>query len=410
MKKSVLFLLILSFLVVPIFSGCSSGAVNYYLTSFPNKLVYEIGETPNYEGLKVETTNTDGTHSTVRLRDEDISNVDTSTSGVKKVFIRKNGLSTAFNIYVADIVITDSDNLKQKLSTAKDGDIIYLKAGNYLPKNNGDLSYKDVIVDKQLTIVGDGKKNTNFSGNFIVGATSDNENFTAIENFENVIFINVGFKLNSTVQDGFKNYSGPYGKTDYNGAIRAFNTKNLSVINCSFENYAYGIFGDDLQGLTVKNCSFRWIDKNAIKTTKNTRNATINKNIFMDIASNMISADGNTQSSLGPIELSFGSKGNVGVIIASNTFTRIGLLTGDAIYYDEKSKSFAESTREQLTKMSYINNTAIITLISSAEDDLEVEGIILSSNNYGQTAVNLRLNTTPENNIDQNGVMINEAG
>ena len=79
------------------------------------------------------------------------------------------------------------------------------------------------------------------------------------------------------------------------------------------------------------------------------------------------------------------------------------------MYYDEQSKTFAEQTKEQIFKMSYINNSAIVTLRSSTIDDLLVDGIVLSNNNYGQTLTNIRLNTTTEDTIDQNGVMIIET-
>lgn len=391
-----------------LFSGCASGAVDYFLTRFPEKIVYEKGEVPNFDGVKVETSNSDGTNALVRLKEENFSRVDTSTSGEKKVEITKNGLSTAFNIYIADIVVNDSDNLKEIIANAKDGNIIYLKQGNYEPKDAFDTRYKDVVIDKSLTIIGDGKDKTKFFGNFIVGANLVNNEYKNIDNFKDVKIMNIGFELPYTQKDNFIYYSGPYGKVDYNGAIRAFNTQNLSIIGCGFKGYAYGILGDDLTGFYCFNNNFRNILKNAIKTTKNTKNATIHKNIFMDIATNVISVDNNTQSSLGAIELSFAEKGNVGAIVAKNTFTRIGLHNGKEIYYDESAKTFANQTNEKLYKMSYVNNSSIITLKSSTTEDLEVNGIILSTNNYGQTLTNIRMKTIKTNSIDQNGVILVE--
>lgn len=410
MKKSdfvkILLVLILIVSSVGVFSGCSSGAVNYYITSFP-KLVYEVGEQVDLTGLKVESINTDGTNTMVNLKDAEISNVDTSTSGVKKVKISKGQLSTVYNIYVADVVITDSDNLKQKFAQAKDGDIIYLKQGNYVPKNNSDASYKDVVIDKQLVVIGDGKDKTKFAGNFIIGAT-DNEGEFIATNLSDVKIINIGFEIKYQPKDGFVKYSGPYGTTDKNGALNIFNTKNILVYNCSFSGYAYGILGQSVEGLTVKNNMFKNILLNGIKTTKHTKNTTIYKNVFMDIATNIIASDNGSQLSTGGVELSFANQGNVGVTVANNTFTRIGLHNGQTIYYNEQSKQYAEQTKEQIFKMSYVNNSAIITLRSSTIDDLLVDGIILTTNNYGQTLTNVRLNTTVNDSIDQNGVMIIE--
>ena len=411
MKKNliakIMLVVIVAFLSINIFSGCSSGAVNFYITSFP-KLVYEVGDKIDLTGLKVESINTDGTNTMVNLRDAEISEVDTYTSGVKKVKISKGKLSTVYNIYVADVVITDSDNLKEKFAQAKDGDIIYLKEGNYTPKNDSDTSYQNVIIDKSLIVVGDGKEKTKFAGNFIVGATESSGEFIPID-LSNVKIINIGFEIKYQQQDGFLKYSGPYGKTDKNGALRIFNTSDILVYNCSFAGYAYGILGDSVEGLTVKNNTFRYIMLNGIKTTKHTQNTTIFKNVFMDIAANTVASENNTQLATGCLELSFEKEGNVGVNIANNTFNRTALLTGNAVYYDEQSKTFAEQTKEQIFKMSYINNSAIVTLRSSTIDDLLVDGIVLSNNNYGQTLTNIRLNTTTEDTIDQNGVMIIET-
>ena len=385
-KKTILVFLVAIF-SVSIFSGCSSGAVNYYITSFP-KLVYEVGEEIDFSGLKVESINTDGTNTMINLKDAQISQVDTSTSGIKKVKISKGKLSTVYNVYVADVVITDSDNLKEKLSKAQDGNIVYLKQGSYVPKNDSDTSYKDVVIDKSLIIIGDGKDKTKFGGNFIIGATEKEGFFEPIE-LSNLKIMNIGFEIKYQKQNGVISYSGPYGNTDKNGALRIFNTSDILVYGCSFSGYAYGILGDSVEGLTVKNNTFRHIMLNGIKTTKHTQNTTIYKNVFMDIASGIIASENNTQISTGCLELSFTKEGNVGVSIANNTFTRTGLLNGKPVYYDEQSKTYAEQTKEQIFKMSYVNNSAIVTLRSSAEDDLLIDGILLTTNNYGQALVNI---------------------
>lgn len=406
--KIVLIALMFTF-ITSLLSGCASGAVNYYLTRFPNKLIYEIGEKIDFTGLKVETINSDGTNTMVRLEEDNFSEVDTSTPGVKKVKISNGKLSTVFNIYVADVVVTDSDNLKEKFASAKDGDIIYLKKGNYTPKNIGDESYKDVLVDKRLVIVGDGKDKTKFGGNFIVDAELADESFEQVENFKDIKIMNIGFSLSYTTKNGLVSYNGPYGNADTKGAINIKNTQDILIFGCSFKNYAYGILGDSAKGLTVKNNTFRYIFKNGIKTTTDTQNTTIHKNIFMDIANNVVASENDSQSSLGCIELSFADTGNAGVVISNNVFTRTGLHDGSVVYYDQASKDYAEQTKEQVFSNSYINNTAIITLISSAEDDLQVDGIFICANNFGQTLTNIRLNTQQDNNVDQNGVMIIET-
>ena len=42
--SKIMIVLVVAFLSINIFSGCSSGAVNYYITNFPERLVYEVGE------------------------------------------------------------------------------------------------------------------------------------------------------------------------------------------------------------------------------------------------------------------------------------------------------------------------------------------------------------------------------
>src|SRR5574344_70768 len=336
-------------------TGCASGAVSYYVTNFPNRLVYQIGEQVDFSGLSIETTNSDGTHTMVRLNSTDYPQIDTSVSGEKKVKITKGKLSTSFNIYVADVVVNDSDDIKSIFSTLNAGDIIYMRAGNYMPKSNEDLHYKNIEIVNGTTIIGDGADKTNFYGNFIIGAKSNGTDFEKIANFENIKIMNIGFKLNYTIKDELVQYSGPYGKTDTNGAIRCFDTKKIFISGCKFSGYGYGINAESTDGLTVQNCSFRWIFKSAIYTSKETKNTLIYKNIFMDIASNVISFDGDKLASVGACELSFGSSGVAGVNICKNTFTRIALKNSSTIYYDELSKQNAQKTDEQLYKLTYIN-------------------------------------------------------
>ena len=388
-----------------LFAGCSRAAIGYHVKQLPNKIVYQVGEQPNFDGLKIETINTDGTYSKFRFNAEHISSVDTSTPGTKKVIVQKGNMSLSFNIYVANIVVNDSDNLKDILTSSKDGDIVYLRAGNYVPQTNEDESYKDIIINKSLTIVGDGVNKTLFAGNFIVGANSNNGVFTKIENFENVTFYGIGFELKYQIKNNFISYSGPYGKTDINGAIRFFDTKNLNIANCSFIGYGFGVLGDSADGLSITNCTFKNIQKNAIKTTSETKNSTIFKNIFVDISKNLIAFDNNQQSDVGALILNFAEKGQKGVLICKNVFTRIALHDGDIVYFDDTSKAEADATKNNIFVNSYVNNSSVVSLLSSGADDLEVTGIILSNNNYAQTLQNINMGAKGTNTVNQNGVI-----
>ncbi len=402
----VIFAIILCFCGGAIFSGCSRNAIGYRVKTLPNKVVYQVGETPNFDGLKIETINNDGTYGKFHYNENQISKVDTSTPGTKKVVIEKDNMSLSFNIYVANLIANDSDNLKQIIESSNEGDIIYLRAGNYLPQNNEDIKFKDIVINKSLTIVGDGTDKTIFGGNFIVGANYNDGIFTKISNFKDVSFFNVGFKLDYKIENGFINYNGPYGKTDKNGAIRCFDTKNLNISNCTFNGYGIGVFGDVVDGMSITNCTFKNIQKNAIITTGETTNSTISKNVFVDIAKNVISFENEKQSEISAIQLSFANKGQKGVIVCKNVFTRIALHDGEVVYYDEISKEQANATNTNLFSMSYVNNSSVISLLSSSQDDLEVSGIVLGLNNYGQILQNINMGAKGKNTINQNGVLI----
>ena len=93
-----LFILMLAFVPAVLFSGCARNIVGYHITSLPTKLVYQVGETPNFDGLKIERLNNDGTHYNLRYSKNNIEQVDTSTFGKKKVKVTIGNMSVAFNI------------------------------------------------------------------------------------------------------------------------------------------------------------------------------------------------------------------------------------------------------------------------------------------------------------------------
>ena len=403
--KSLLFLFVL-FLCGTLFCGCSRVGVSHQITSYPTKVVYQIGETPNFEGLRIETINNDGTHTKFHFTKNDVSQVDTSTAGVKKVKVAKGDMSVSFNIYVANVVVNDSDNLKDIFEDLNDGDIVYLREGTYKPSSANDDSFQDIVINKSVTIVGDGINKTKFFGNFILGAELKNGVLTKLESFMDVSFFNIGFELDYEIENGFVNYNGPYKKSNTNGAIRFFDIENLQVSNCSFKGYGYGIFGENVTGLKITKSTFKNIFKNAIKITGDIQNSSILNNVFMDISSGVVAFDENYQSWLGAIYLNFSKKGERGVIIAKNNFARIGLKNGDTLFFDEESKNLAQNTTINLFNGSYLNNSSAIILLSSAEDDLEVSGIVLSNNNYSGVYESVYMGAKSTNTINQNGVLI----
>lgn len=409
-KKYIKIALVLVFCIcVPfILAGCVSMPTGIYIENYPTKIVYQKNERVDYSGLTIKTINTDGTHRKVYFNQNEFPDVDTSTSGVKKVTVLKNGFNASFNFYVADVVVNDSDNLKQIFASLQDGDVVYMRAGDYSPQSENDQSYKDVEITKSITLVGDGMSKTKFYGNFLIGATVTQNGFEKIENFKDVTIRDIGFKLDYQQKDGLIYYDGPYGNTDTNGAIRFFDTKNLTILKCSFDNYAYGIYGDSADGLSLTKNKFTNIFKSAIYTKVDTKNTLISKNIFVDTAQNFVSFVGNEQESLGAIIISFANEGLKGVNICKNTINRTGFHRGEVAYYDQNSKDMAQNTNQKLFELTYINNTGCIIFRSSGEKNLVVGNVVLSANNIGQALANIKFGTNSQDNVNASGITILE--
>ena len=91
-RKTIIKLLAFIF-IIAIFSltltGCVSAPTGLYIENYPIKQVYQVGEVPTFDGLKIKTINTDGTHRMVYLNQNELPKIDTSTSGVKTVVINK---------------------------------------------------------------------------------------------------------------------------------------------------------------------------------------------------------------------------------------------------------------------------------------------------------------------------------
>lgn len=409
MKKLKIFVFLSLFcLIIPFFTGCTSGSSSLSLVAYPNKIVYQIGEEVSLNGLKVESLNTDGTSSKVFVNLDDVPKVDTSTAGEKIIKIKKDDLSLTFSIYVASIVVENKDELKQALKSCTDGDIIYIKKGEYMPENAQDDSLYNMVVNKEIVLIGDGSNNTIIHGNFLVGAKLVGEDYIPMDAFENVKILNLGFKLNSTVQNNCLTYEGPYGNFDVFGAIKTFNSQKVIISNCCFDGYSYGINCGKVDDLTLTKNTFKNIKINGLKVTENIKNSSICKNIFMDIGTNSIAMEDGKQAGVGAVFLSFQQKGNAGVIIANNSFVRIGLNQGEKVYTTLGADELELDKQNQLYYGSYVNNSAIIFLVSASTNNLQAGGIILSNNNYGQTLENIRFGTNEENLIEQAGVYINE--
>lgn len=404
MKRKIvlLFLIfILSFGCISL-SGCSSGVVGIYVLEGPNRSVYAINEPLDLKGIEVKGINSDGTIKKVRVKKEHIeNNVDMSTSGVKNIVINVDGNRTAFPIYVPHYSLTPEDDLKETINKANEGEIIYLKEGIYKSDQG---KFKDVVINKSLIIIGEDDKTT-FCGNFIVGI--DNiENYNKIE-LNKVEFYNIDFKVRYGLNNGLVSYEKPYENTLLS-AIQGNDTKGLYVKDCSFDGYSYAINMDNAKNLSVIKNEFKNIKISALKTQKSTLNTSVYENVFMDIGENTLFVnEKGTQNYLAAIDFSFDSEENSGVIIANNTFVRIGLKNGEFEAVDENSLKYKNNKELHLSKLSYVNNSAIIILSSSNGSNLKTRGIILSFNSYGTTLNNIIFGTDEEDFLNESAVIIN---
>ena len=74
--------------------------VKMTISSPPDKLVYELNESPDWTGLRVLSTCVDGSTRVETIGNGDISGFDSSTTGAKTVTVTKNGLSATFTVTV----------------------------------------------------------------------------------------------------------------------------------------------------------------------------------------------------------------------------------------------------------------------------------------------------------------------
>ena len=141
---------------------------------------------------------------------------------------------------VDDKISTDTDNgtfsdLQDKINAASEGGTIYLN-NNYT--NNGSFSGDGIIIEKPITIEGNG---------FTIDAASHSRIFT-INATTNVTLNNITFK---------------FGSADYGGAVKFNqNISDCTISNCMFSNnnvtYDGGAlyFNGDIKNVTISNTVF----------------------------------------------------------------------------------------------------------------------------------------------------------
>lgn len=408
MKRKI-YLLFLIFIYVVFSSlsltGCSSGVVGIFVETNPTKSVYAINETLDLKGILVKGINADGTTKKIKPSLKNIENeVDMTTKGEKLVVLNIDGNRTSFTIYIPHFKVTPQDDLKEIISIANSGEIIYLTEGSYTNTDINPEKFKDILVNKSLIFIGDTGK-TIFSGNFILGLDNlTNKNYVELNKVE---FYNINFELKYSINNELITYTKPY----YNNVITAIdgnNTKGVYVKNCEFKGYSYAVKMNEAINLSIIKNKFKDIKISALKTEGSTKNTTVYKNAFMDICENTLFVnETGEQNYMSAIDFAFNSEENSGVIIANNSFTRIGLKNGEFECVNETAKEIKNKNDNGLKKLSYVNNTAIIILRSSNGANLKTRGIILSFNSYGTTLNNIIFGTQENDFLNESAVIIN---
>ena len=400
-------ILFVCFLFANMFSGCAFEPVGLVITNYPRQ-AYVKGESFSLDGLKIETINANGTMIRTYIDDSNISQVEMYSSGEKQIKIEKENLNISFNIYVADYVVDNKSQLKQTIENANDGDIIYIKQGEYKPDNSADESLYNIIINKKLVLIGDGKDKTVLHANFLVGASKIEDNYIGLNNFEDVKFLNIGFKLDSQIQNRYLNYEGPYQNFDLYGAIKTFDSQKIFVNNCSFFGYCYGINCDTVQDLTITNCIFEDIKVCAIKVNNDIKNSSIVKNSFRNIANSSLTMQNSKQGFVSALSLAFNKEGNAGVIVSANNFSHIGQYSKELLFATPGADEL-ETMDIKLTSGMYVNRSSAVYLYSSSKNNLAVSGIVFSSNNFSGTLGKIRFGTTKDNIINQTGIYVYET-
>lgn len=380
MKKriSVLFLLIIVFLSPIFLSGCTHEMVSLYIYKMPNKLVYEKGEKLSTEGLKLKNIKTDSALLKVWLKDATFEGFDSETSGKKTITITYGDFSTSYTIFVANKVVTPSENLNDIIESASDGDIILLKEGKYSLD-------KPLEINSEIVIAGE-KGKVEIDGNVIIGGNFASGKYNYVNTINNVSLIGINFSTKNKVEENVLKFEKDYLNSN-SSCISAKNLKGLSVINCGFEGFSYGITSETATNCKFINNTFENLKIGGIEISKNCTNSLLKLNIFQNIGNGVVvMKDENTQGNVFGVKIGFNQAENVGVTLFKNSISKIGLNNGNLVYISQKSKG-------NFTTSNYMKNSAGIILYSSGENNLETSGISVFNNSIGTTLNNILYNT-----------------
>lgn len=391
MKKriTVLTLMIILF-VSPLFlSGCTHEMVSLYIYQMPNKLVYEIGDKLSTEGLKLKNIKTDSALLKVWLKDATFEGFDSSTSGKKTITITYGDFSTSYTVFVANKVVSPTDNLNDIIETASDGDIILLKEGKYSLE-------KPLEINSSIVLAGE-KGKVEINGNIIIGGSYEDGNYNFVNTIENISLIGLNFSTKSSTEENVLKFEKEY-ISSTSACVNGKDFKSLSVINCNFSGYSYGILGETGTNCQIIHNTFENLKIGGLEISKNCTNSLIKLNIFQNIGNGIVvMEDENTQGNVFGIKMGFNKSENVGVTLFKNSISKIGLNTGKLTYVSSKTKG-------NFTTSNFMKNSAGIILFSTGENNLQTTGISVFNNSIGTTLNNILYSTNKNNFITSSSI------
>ena len=219
MKKFSFILLIILF--CPLFlSGCTHEMVSLYIYKMPNKLVYEIGEEFNISGLELKNIKTDSALIKIHNNNASFTGFDSSTSGIKEITVSYGNFTSSFNIYVANKVVNNNNELISALSNLEDEDILLIKEGDYVLENPIEINNSNVVIG------GEGKDKTLINGFVIIGGYLENNSINFLNSSENISLIGLGFSINNNISNEIITFE----NEKYNKTFGAINIDKLNKI------------------------------------------------------------------------------------------------------------------------------------------------------------------------------------
>lgn len=367
--------------------------VSLYIYKMPDKLVYEIGEELDLTGLELKNIKTDSALLRIHNDKVNFSGFDSITSGKKEVKVVYGEFTTSFNVFVANKVVSTSEELKTALDTANDGDIILVKEGNYK------FIEPIEIFNSNIVIGGEGKEKSIIDSFIIFGGYIDGDNIIYSSDVENVTFISLGFETKNSVQNNIIKFENEY----LNQNIACINAKNMNkcnIISCAFSGFSVGIKAENMQNSYVNGNNFSNLLVGGILTTNSTFNSTICKNIMNMIGTSVVALnEKNEQENIFGLKLALNSEENLGISIYKNSITKIAMVSGELKFFEKNFEGKYNSG------LNYLNKSSAIIIYSTAKNNLQTKGVSIFYNSIGSSLNNILYNTNDSDRVNSASVM-----